>query len=134
MANLKGILGLNKFPHYYGDVVRILFFFACILMILGLPLINGIIPVSLHVSIFSILILIFVAGLTNPAQKWVSIIDAIVSAIGFIIFEYYAVLTFSNGEDFLFFLINQTLSVLFLFSFYFATKTVRGFLVRERKE
>lgn len=134
MSNLRGILGLNKFPHYYGDVVRILFFLACILLILGLPLINGIIPVSLHVSIFSILILIFVAGLTNPAQKWVSIIDAIVSSVGFIVFEYYAVLTFSNGEDFLFFLINQTLSVLFLFSFYFATKTVRGFLVKERKE
>jgi len=133
MASLKSILGLNKFPHYYGDVVRILFFIAGILMILSLPLINGLIPVSVHISIFSILILIFVAGLTNPAQKWVSIVDTLVSSIGFVVFEYFAVVTFSRGEDFLFFLINQTLAVLFLFAFYFATKTVRGFIVRERK-
>lgn len=102
-------------------------------MILGLPLINGLIPVSVHISIFSILILIFIAGLTNPAQKWVSIVDSLVSSIGFVVFEYFAVVTFSQSEDFLLFLINQTLAVLFLFAFYFATKTVRGFLVRERK-
>ena len=134
MAGLRGILGLNKFPHYYGDVVRILFFIASILMIFGLPLLFGIIPISVHISIFSILILIFIAGLTNPAQKWVSIIDTIFSSVGFVVFEYYAVVTFSQGEEFLFFLINQTLAVLFLFAFYFATKTVRGFLVKERKD
>lgn len=133
MASLKSILGLDKFPHYYGDVVRILFFISGTLMILGLPLINGTIPVSIHVSIFSILILIFIAGLTNPAQKWVSIVDTVVSSLGFVVFEYFAVVTFSQGEDFLLFLINQTLAVLFLFAFYFATKTVRGFIVRERR-
>jgi hypothetical protein len=134
MASLKDILGLRKFPHYYGDVVRILFFLAGILMILSLPLLDGIILVPVHIAIFSILILIFIAGLTNPVQKWVSIIDSIVSSAGFIVFEYYAVSIFSQGEEFLFFLINQTLAVLFLFAFYFATKTVRGFLVKERKE
>lgn len=127
-------MGLNKFPHYYGDIVRILFFIAGILMILSLPLLNGFVPVSLHISIFSILILIFIAGLTNPAQKWVSIVDTLISSVGFVVFEYFAVITFSGGEDFLFFLINQTLAVLFLFAFYFATKTVRGFIVKERKD
>jgi len=134
MASLKNILGLNKFPHYYGDIVRILFFLSGILMILSLPFLNGVIPIPIHISIFSILILIFVAGLTNPAQRWVSIVDSAVSSLGFIVFEYYAITTFSDGEEFLFFLINQTLAVLFLFSFYFATKTVRGFIVKERKE
>lgn len=133
MVNLRKLLGLDKFPHYYGDVVRILFFVSGIVMILGLPLMNGLIPVSLSVSIFSILILIFIAGLTNPAQKWVSIVDTAISAFGFVVFEYFAVTTFAQGEDFLLFLINQTLAALFLFAFYFATKTVRGFLVRERK-
>ena len=124
---------MGKFPHYYGDLVRLLFFLAGTLLLLGLPLLRSLIPVPLYVSIFAILALVFVAGLTNPAQKWLSFVDVITSSIGFIVFEYYAVLTFSSAEDFFFFLVNQTLAALFLFAFYFATKTMRGFLVKERK-
>lgn len=134
MVSLKESFGIGRFPHYYGDIVRVLFFLAGILLLMSLPLLRDLIPVPLYVSIFAILALVFVAGLTNPAQKWLSAVDVVSSAIGFIVFEYYAVLTFSSAEDFFLFLINQTLAALFLFAFYFATKTMRGFLVKERKE
>ena len=133
MAGIRDMLGLRKFPHYYGDVVRLFFLLAGIIMVLALPLLTDILPVPIYISIVSILFLIFVAGLTNPAQKWVSVLDVIMSAVGFVVFEYYAAKIFSQNVDFLFFLINQTLAALFLFSFYFSTKTIRGFLVKERK-
>ena len=134
MASLKTLLGIGRFPHYYGDIVRLLFFLAGTILLLGLPLLRDLIPVPFYVTIFAILAVVFVAGLTNPAQKWLSFVDVVTSSIGFIVFEYYAVLTFSSADDFFFFLINQTLAALFLFAFYFATKTMRGFLVKERKD
>lgn len=133
MATLREILGMRKFPHYYGDVVRIFFFVAGLVMILSLPLFSDFLPVPLYISLFAILVLVFVAGLTNPAQKWTSFLDSIMSLIGFLIFEFYAVSSFSTSDDFSFFLINQTLAVLFLCAFYFAIKTTRGFVVKERK-
>ena len=133
MAGLKDLLGMRKFPHYYGDVVRLFFLLAGIVMLLALPLLTDILPVPIYISILAILFLIFVAGLTNPAQKWVSVLDIIMSAIGFVVFEYYAAKIFSQNIDFFFFLVNQTLAAFFLFAFYFATKTLRGFLVKERK-
>ncbi|MDP2632729.1 MAG: hypothetical protein Q8P25_03325 [Candidatus Curtissbacteria bacterium] len=134
MPSLKQVFGIGRFPHYYGDIVRFFFFLAGTILLLSLPLLRSLIPIPIYVSIFAILALVFVAGLTNPAQKWLSAVDVITSSVGFIVFEYYAVLTFSSAEDFFFFLINQTLAALFLFAFYFATKTMRGFLVKERKE
>lgn len=133
MAGLSNLLGLRKFPHYYGDVVRLFFLIAGIILVLSLPLLTEVLPVPVYISIISTLFLVFVAGLTNPAQKWVSVLDVFMSAIGFVVFEFYAAKMFSQNVDFQFFLINQTLAALFLFSFYFSTKTIRGFLVKERK-
>ena len=133
MTRLKDFLGMSAFPHYYGDIVRLFFLFAGIVMLLSLPLLTDILPVPIYISIISILMLIFVAGLTNPAQKWVSVLDIIMSAVGFVVFEYYAAKIFSQNIDFYVFLVNQTLAAFFLFAFYFATKTLRGFLVKERK-
>ncbi len=134
MSSLKEILGQRKFPHYYGDIVRIFFLLAAIVMLLSLPTLTEILPIPVYISIISIMALIFVAGLTNPVQKWVIILDVIMSAIGFLVFEYYAAKIFSQNIDFFLFLVNQILAAIFLFAFYFATKTMRGFLVKERKD
>ncbi|OGD95441.1 hypothetical protein A3F02_03260 [Candidatus Curtissbacteria bacterium RIFCSPHIGHO2_12_FULL_38_9b] len=133
MPTFKDKLGLSKFPHYYGDVGRLFFLLGGVVMLFSLPLLNQMMPVPAYVSILIIVAVVFVAGITNPAQKWVHILDSVISLVGIILFEYLAILVYTQGNEFFTFLLNQTLAAIFLFAFYFSVKTVRGFVVPERK-
>lgn len=129
MDSIKDSLKEYQFvPHYHGDVVRVLFFVAGIIMLIGLPFFKDLIPFSLNISILSILVLGLIAGFTNPRQMWVAIINVLISLAGFIIFEYYAVTSFDPST--LFFWTNQALALIFFLTLYFSTKTLRGFLLR----
>ena len=101
-------------------------------MLLGLPILNQTISVPAYASILFVLIVVFIAGITNPATKWLSTLDLIVSLLGFIVFEYYSVRVFTEGSIYFIYLINQAIAILFLLAFYFAVKTVRGFIVPEK--
>jgi hypothetical protein len=118
--------------HYYGDQIRVLFVIAGILMLLGLPLFQDKIPFSVWFSVGAIIVLIFLAGLTNPKQVWVSFLNTAASLIGFAVFEYYA-LTNSISLFEGFFLVNQLLAIIFLIAFYLSSKTLRGFYLNSRK-
>jgi len=130
---IKAELGNRKFPHYYGDISRIFFLLAGIIMLLGLPILNQTISVPAYISILFVLSVVFIAGITNPAQRMLSVLDLIVSLVGFIVFEYYSVKVFAEGSIYFIYLINQAIAILFLLAFYFAVKTVRGFIVPEKK-
>ena len=119
----------KKIPHYYGDIVRVIFVIAGILMLVFLPIFKDLIVVPVGIAIFVIISVDLFAGLTNPLQKWISLINLFISLSAFIIFETIAVDYFSTSEK-LYASVNQILAFLFFLSLYFSTKTFRGFLAK----
>lgn len=121
--------GNRKILHYYGDQVRIILFLTGLVMLGGLPYFKDLIPTPANYSIFAIVVIAFLAGFTNPKQVWTIYLDLVVSLVGFLVFEYFAI---TNSSDLSsgFFLINQLLALLLLVAFYFSTKSLRGFYLR----
>lgn len=114
--------------HYYGDKVRSLLITIGIIMIVTLPFFTDRIPKPASFSIIAVLAIVILSGLLNPKHKSLIILNTLVSAVAFIVFEYYAVSTaqsFSAGDSF--FIVNQALAILALLATYFGTKSVRGF-------
>ncbi len=117
--------------HYYGDSVRLLFFFGGLIMIISYPFFASFIKAPIAFSVIGCISLAVFAGLMNPKQKWIIVLNTIISIAAFIVFEYsavYAYLYLSPAESIhlAFFWVNQLLSLLFFFSAYLSTKTLRG--------
>jgi hypothetical protein len=127
---------LEQNRHYYGDTVRFLFMVAAAVMLITLPSFNAILKIPVIVSVATILILTLSAGLTNPKQKWDALINVIISAIGFLVFETFGVLAYqyqnSRESDQVFFVTNIGLGLLFMISLYFSVKTLRGICSQEK--
>ena len=117
--------------HYYGDIVRRLFIAGGILMVAMLPLFHNLIPYSTLTSVIAILVIGFVAGAIAPMQRWSIILNMLVAAIGFLIFEYQAVNAYI-AQEFWFSLSNQILAIIFFAAFYFGVKSARGSLVKDK--
>lgn len=117
--------------HYYGDVVRKLFLATGIAMFLMLAFMNPFLPIPLYLSIIIAMGICVFAGLTNPVQNWVAILNFIIAATGTGVAEYQAVLGYTT-YDMLHrtFLVNQAVAILFMFALYFSTKTLRGMLLK----
>lgn len=116
--------------HYYGNVVRLIFLASAVIMLIGLPAIIDYIGAPTLLSVIAILVLGLAAGLTNPKQRWDAAINIIISIVGFIVFESYAVSMYQqHGTDNKFFITNLVLGFLFLFALYFSVKTWRGLLL-----
>lgn len=124
----------NQLNHYYGDVVRILFMAAALVMLIGLPAIRNYIQIPTFFSVAAMLVLGFTAGLTNPKQIWEAGVNVVISLIGFLVFESYAVWAYQrySATD-KFFIANLVLGFIFLFATYFSVKTWRG-LYLDRSE
>ena len=118
--------------HYHGDMVRRLFFSGGIIMILALPFFKDLIPVPEFISILAMLIIGFMAGLTNPRLKWTAFLDCIISLVAFATFEFSAIKNYSSPEAMLFWL-DQALAIIFFLALYYSTKTLRGFILRKFK-
>lgn len=123
-----GTSSFEKATHYYGDKIRVLFFLSGILMLVSLPVFQEKLPVETSLSLVAIVLLTFLAGITNPKQVWLSFLNTAASLIGLVVFEYYAVKNFANFDNF--FIINQLLAIIFFLAFYFSAKTLRGFYLR----
>ncbi len=113
--------------HYYGGLVRKLFIFAAFVMIATLPFFNNNLSLPPFFSIISIIILGLAAGLLEPRNKLAFVCNLIISILGVLIFEYYAIATyqvrsFTDAQ----FLVNQLLAIIFLFALYNSTKTLRS--------
>lgn len=79
-------------------------------------------------SVLIILIIAVAAGATNPLQKPVMVFDVGVSLVAFILFEYRSVQAY--GVENTFFLIAQSLALIFFIATYFSIKTLRGELMK----
>lgn len=123
----------KPFSHYHGDIVRVVFLIAAFIILFTLPTFQSLLNIPILTSIIVILILGVAAGLTNPLKKWSATINVVISVVGFLIFEYSAVLLYQGQIDstknVAFFLTNLILGLLFLISLYFSVKTLRGELI-----
>ncbi len=122
--------------HYYGDSVRILFIIGGLTMIVSYPFFSSFIKMPIAFSIIGSVALVVFAGLMNPKQKLIMIMNTVISVLALAIFEYAAIYTYLNlspsiGAHVAFFWVNQALSLLFFFAAYLAVKTLRGAFVEE---
>ena len=121
--------------HYYGDAVRFLFMLAAIIMLVTLPFLSGKLPVPIYVSILVILLIGILAGITNPLQKWISVLNAVIAVGASSIFEYYAVKSLVAYQvTTLYFITNQALAFVFLFALYYSIKTLRAMYLKEKSQ
>ncbi len=123
---------LNQGGRYHGTFVRKLFLAGAIIMLLTLPSLNPLLPVPAFVSVMAILVIGFIAGLTNPKQTSVTALNTIVAAIAFVVFEYYAIdsIRLMQATPELFW-INQLLAINFFVAMYYSSKTLRGMLLNK---
>lgn len=122
--------------HYYGDSIRTLFIIGGLIMIVSYPFFSSFIKAPVAFSIIGSIALVVFAGLMNPKQKWVMVLNTVIAITAFAIFEYAAVYTYTSlspatGVHVGFFWINQVLSLLFFFAGYMAVKSVRGAFISE---
>ena len=115
----------EQIPHYYGDIVRRLFIAAGVIMILTLPFFNERIHLPPFVSLLAITVIGFIAGLINPRQKEIVAIQTVIAIVGAIAFGQYAVSAYEIAND-AYFWVNLILTLIFFFSLYYSTKTLRG--------
>lgn len=122
---------LPGLKHYYGDITRKFFLLGGVLMIFFAPLYPNLLPVNnLFVVVGAIGLSVF-AGITNPKQFWVNIVDTILAVLSFVIFEA-AIFQGHSGEPWLnmLFLVRQAIALIFFFALYYSVKTLRGMMVK----
>lgn len=122
-------------PHYYGDTVRKLFLIAAVLMLLTLPLLAHLLPVSHFVPLFIVLAIGLAAGFTSPNQKIIGVLDMVVAGIGVVVSGYYAIEMYSiDHQDIhqkVALVSNIVFALIFFFAFYYSVKTLRGFFLQK---
>ncbi len=119
--------------HYYGDVVRRLFLLGAFVMALTYPFFCPLVLGPSYVPIMAIIILGIAAGVTNPRQTWVAVLDLLISVFAVALFEYHSVYAYRefSAWDY-FFWTNQFLALIFLIALYYSVKTLRGKLMSVR--
>lgn len=128
----SGQIGKAKMlvAHYYGDPLRRIFVAIAVISVIVIPLWGPLLPFGTFFELLSALLLVLLAGLTNPHSPTVAVINTIVSALGALLLEM-AAIDFYHSQSFLLFAIRETTAILFLFSLYFAVKTLRAMLLKQ---
>jgi len=117
----------TKRPHYYGNLIRKYLFLAGFIIMIATLFDAELRSFYLFIGLFGVVGITLLAGLTSPQKRGIMFTDVFVSAIMFLVFEYFAIVAYIRYED-LFdkvFLLRQTLAVIFLVSLYYSTKTMR---------
>lgn len=122
-----------KHPHYYGDVVRRLYLFACVVLLVAMPLYSDLYPFGSLVAIVIVFALVLLASFLSPRRRWVVLADTVASAIAFLIFSYFAFASYRGDIEFgIPFIVRQALAITFLFALYYSGKTFRSSYFSER--
>jgi len=116
-----------KHPHYYGSLIRKHLFFAGLLILIAVFLDSELRSAYLSYGLVTVIGLIIIAGLTSRSNRSIVFVDAIVSALMFLVFEYFAIDTFVQYENFAngIFLLRQFIAIVFLITMYYSIKTLR---------
>jgi len=127
-----GIVLPPSMPHYHGDIVRALFVAGAVLLIVAQST-GADLPLSTAGAVVCAVVLVVVAGITNPAQGWIHWFNAFVALYGTLLFGTAAIGRYQLGISIFnpsFFYI-EALALLSLIALYLTTKTIRGFYLRK---
>lgn len=111
--------------HYYGDRVRELFVGAAFLSFIAMPLWGNILPFGTFTQICAGLLLVLLAGLTDPKNQLVMVLNALYAGASVLLLES-AAITLRTTESWQLFGVREAASLILLIAFYFSVKTVRA--------
>ncbi len=117
----------HNISHYYGDFVREFFVGVAILSLVAIPIFGDLLPFGLLPQIASTLLLVFLAGITNPRSKGIFVANAIVAAIGALLLEATAISLYAIDSTPLF-VAREAAAIALMFAFYYSVKTLRAMM------
>lgn len=118
-------------PHYYGDQVRRFFVLGAIYISVAIFFYRDFIdqaPISFIIAL--VMFIALAAGLTNPKQSFTAMLNMALAAALFALFQYEAVSGYQSNVELALSILRQGAAIIFLVSLYYASKTVRGLMVR----
>jgi hypothetical protein len=125
----ESLLAKSRAHHYYGDIERTLFILGGLVMLVGLFFFYQYLPFPSYISLLAIVILVIIAGLLSPRQKWLAVVNMVIAALGSLIFGLQAFVTRLEADMGYFPAalpwVNLAIALIFLFALYFSTKTLR---------
>lgn len=121
----------HEIRHYHGDSVRVLFFVSAIVLIVAQST-GANLPLSTTWAVISAVVLVVVAGVTNPAQHSIHWLNALIATAGTLLFGTSAVDHYRAGMSVFdpSFAYVEALALLSLVALYFAVRTIRAFHLR----
>lgn len=125
---MRSMLTLHTVPHYYGNTVRVLFLTTAALSAAAIPAVGNLLPFGIVPQVAIALLLVLLAGLTNPHGRMVMLCNAIVAGVGVLMLESVVISlypTLSTG----FFIVSEAVSLMLLFAFYYSVKTLRAMML-----
>lgn len=115
----------ERIPHYHGDTVRLLFLITVGLTFLVVPIWGHVVPFGTLFEVMSGIILIALAGLTNPHSRWVMTLNVLASGIGAFLLEYSAI-SFQATDTTTLLIMREAAAFILIVAFYFSVKTLRA--------
>ena len=117
-------------PHYYGDIIRQLMLGAAALMLFASPFYENPGRPELPLIVIGTVAVVGFAALTNPWKKSVLIGDAIVTGVGMVVYQWWALDGYDSDSS-IAFVLREALAVIYMFAFYFSVKTVRAMILHQ---
>lgn len=123
----------HEIQHYHGDSVRALFFISAIVLIVAQST-GAELPLSTFPTVVLAVVLVIVAGVTNPAQSGIHWLNALLAIGGTLLFGTSAINHYRAGMSVFdpSFAYIEALALLSLIALYFAVRTIRGFHLRAK--
>lgn len=118
----------KNIPHYYGDSVRAMFLISAIMYAVSIALFGSLLPFDIYTGIGLVLLLVFLAGITNPHSQALMFVNVIVSGAGVYLMQT-AAISFFNSESSILFILRQFVAILLLIAFYHSVKTARNMMI-----
>ncbi|HVW82502.1 MAG TPA: hypothetical protein VHC68_00950 [Candidatus Paceibacterota bacterium] len=128
--NGPGTPPLGHLPHYYGDRVRELFVAGALISFIAIPIWGNILPFGVGTQIGAGLLLVILAGLTDPKNKGVMLLNALYAGISVLLLES-AAIGMQAAESWQLFLVREVSALVLLIALYFAIKTARAMSLGE---
>lgn len=121
----------REIPHYHGDNVRVIFVVSAVVLIVAQST-GAELPLSTTAAVIGAILLVILAGITNPAQGWIHWANEFIAMFGVLLFGTSAIDHYRAGLSVFdsSFAYIETLALLSLIALYFTTRTVRGFHLR----
>lgn len=113
--------------HYYGDHVRTLFIAVAVISVVVIPGFGDLLLFGTAGQLGAAILLVLLAGLTNPHSKMLMLADVVVAGAGVLLLGS-AGITFYSSDSFILFAVREAGAVTLLFAFYFSVKTLRAMI------